>query len=240
MTVTLYQLDGDWGTSSVSPFCIKLEAYLRMAEVPFSIAFGDPRKAARGKVPWLDIDGLVVEDSQRAISALEERKLGRPLDARLTASERARGHALRRMFECGTYFAVAALRWQREDGWATYKPYFMSRVPTPLNALIVPIIRRGMLKTLHAQGTGRYTDAEVDSALVEDFAAFSDALGDRPFLFGDEPTSFDAVAYGFTAALLGFPVESRAKREVAALPNVVSFRERVEARWFSPAKPSGG
>lgn len=32
--VTLYQPPGAWGIPSVSPFCVKLETWLRMAGVP--------------------------------------------------------------------------------------------------------------------------------------------------------------------------------------------------------------
>lgn len=232
MTVDLYQLDGAWGTSSVSPFCIKLEAYLRMAEIPFVSHFGDPRKARRGKVPWLVIDGETIEDSGLAIRALQGRGLGLPLDARLTPEEHARGHALRRMFESGTYFALTYERWQVDAGWAAYKPYFIERVPKPLGALIVPIIRRGVRRQLWEQGTGRFDEAQVSDMIVADFSAFSRALGDADYLFGEHPTSFDAVAYAFSTALLGFPVASAATEAVRALPNVVTFRQRVEARYF--------
>lgn len=232
MTVDLYQLDGAWGTSSVSPFCIKLEAYLRMAEIPFRSHFGDPRKAKRGKVPWLLLDGETIEDSGLAVRALQERGVGLPLDARLTPDEHARGHALRRMFETGTYFALVYQRWQLDAGWAAYKPYFLARIPRPVGALIVPMLRRNVKRQLWEQGTGRFDEAQVDDMIVSDFTAFSRALGDADFLFGDRPTSFDAVAYAFTTALLGFPVASRATEAVRSLPNVVTFRQRVEARYF--------
>jgi len=49
--IDLYQLDGAWGSSSVSPFCIKAETYLRMSGTPFTTKFGDPRKGPRKKVP---------------------------------------------------------------------------------------------------------------------------------------------------------------------------------------------
>ena len=84
--ITLFQIPGGWGEPSASPFCVKLECYLRMAGHEFKNEMGDPRKAPRGKVPWIDDDGSVICDSQLAIEHLKK-KHGDPLDAKLSAAD---------------------------------------------------------------------------------------------------------------------------------------------------------
>ncbi len=52
--IKLYQFDPAFGLPNASPFCMKLETYLRMAQLPFEIepatlqAFN---KAPKGKMP---------------------------------------------------------------------------------------------------------------------------------------------------------------------------------------------
>lgn len=230
--VTLYQLPGAWGTPSVSPFCMKVEAYLRMAGVPFETAFGDPRKAPRKKVPWIVDDGVTVADSRLIVDHLK-RAHGDPLDARLDPATRSRGHALGRMLEEGTYFALVHTRWADEAGWAEYKQYFAPFLPPVVGGAILAMVRRGMLGALQQQGSGRHTAEDLYAIAADDFEAVSRQLGDQPFLFGDAPTSYDATAYAFVTALLGFPVDGALKRAVARFENLAAYRARIEARYFA-------
>jgi glutathione S-transferase len=236
--VTLFQIPGGWGEPSASPFCVKLECYLRMAEVPFKTEFGDPRKAPRGKVPWIDDDGVVICDSQLAIEHLKK-KHGDPLDARLGKEEWARGHVLRRMLEEGTYFLLVHLRWGEDAGWATYKRYFLPLLPPVIGGPVIEMVRRGMKKTLHAQGSGRHTHEQKTKMACEDFNALATALGDADYLFGAEPTSFDATAFAFLTCLLAFPVASEPKAFVEANERLVAYRARIQQRYFksAPAQP---
>jgi glutathione S-transferase len=230
--VTLHQLPGEWGLSSVSPFCIKLEAYLRMAGVPFENAFGDPRKAPRKKVPWIVDGGRTIADTRLIIDYLKK-TYGDPLDARLDAPTKSRGHALTRMLEEATYFAMVHVRWADDAGWAEYKKFFRPFLPPVVGAPILGMIRRDMMALLHAQGSGRHAPEDLYEIAAADFEAVSAELGDKPYLFGDEPTSYDATAYGFVASVLGFPVDSALKRRVAAFANLVAYRARVESRYFA-------
>jgi len=230
--ITFYQLPGAWGLSSVSPFCIKVEAYLRMAEVPFEEAFGDPRKGPRKKVPWIVDQGTSIADSREIIDHLK-RTHGDPLDARLDATERHRGHALGRMLEEATYFAMVHVRWANDTCWDEYKQVFQPFLPPIIGAPILASIRRGMLATLRSQGAGRYAPDELYAIAAADFAAVSDQLGDTPFLFGDAPTSYDATAYAFVTSLLGFPIDNGLRARVAKMENLVAYRARIEKKYFA-------
>ena len=58
--IKLYQFEPAFGLANASPFCMKLETYLRMAALPFEIPCASLRhlqKAPKGKMPaplkWL-------------------------------------------------------------------------------------------------------------------------------------------------------------------------------------------
>src|SRR5262245_8034800 len=109
-----------WGLPDLSPFCIKVETYLRMAGVPFQSRVADARSAPKGKLPYLDDGGTLIADSRDIIAHLEA-KLPRPLDTGLGASERALATAFRALFESELYFCALYRRWQLDTGWRSYQ-----------------------------------------------------------------------------------------------------------------------
>jgi len=232
--IDLYQLDGAWGSSSVSPFCIKVEAYLRMSELPFSIKFGDPRKGPRKKVPWIADEGEIVSDSHHIIAHVCK-KYGDKLDAKLTAAQVNRGHALRRMLEEGTYYTQVWLRWGDDAGWQHYLPVLRAMAPPVIGGLILGMFRRQYLKQLWVQGTTRHGKDEMFQIAIDDYRAIASELGDKPYLFGDEPSSVDATVFAFLCALLDFPSTSPLKEFVLGQPNLVAYKARIWDRFFAVA-----
>ena len=229
--IILYQPPGAWGSPSVSPFCIKLELYLKMAGLPYEVQPADMRCAPRGKVPFVSIDaGPLLADSQVIIEELK-RRYGNPLDARLNADQRARGHLVRRTLEEATYFASLYLRWGRDSGYAETSRVFRSFLPAPL-ALLLPLIRRRVRASLWGQGTGRLSEDEICEAAIADWTAVSRVLGGSTHLLGDLPSSYDATLYAFLEALLCFPVGSPVQAHVQATENLVDYHARMKGRWF--------
>lgn len=230
--VTLYQSAGrPWGMPNLSPFCGKLETYLRMAEVPYDTAVADIRKAPKGKVPYVAIDGGLMGDSQLVIDRLERQAGERALDHGLAPRDRAIAHALRRMLEDGLYFVSMYNRWATDDGFAVLAPEFRKILPGPVK-LAMPLIRRTVKKALRAQGTGRHAPDEVMAMGIADLDAASELLGDRPFVCGDRPRTVDASLFAFATSILGFPAESRLRSHAEGLGNLVAYRDRIRARWW--------
>src|SRR5688500_7322832 len=103
--LTLHQPPGGFGVGSVSPFCFKLECYLKMAGVPYKAQMADFRRAPKGKVPFIEEDGKLLGDSQHIIEHLK-RKHGDPFDAKLSPEQLATGHLVRRVLEETLYWHI--------------------------------------------------------------------------------------------------------------------------------------
>jgi glutathione S-transferase len=220
-----------WGSPNMSPFCAKLETYLRMADVPYSTVPVDFRKTPKGKIPFVVLDGdRVMGDSQLIIEELERRLGDRALDAGLAPRDRAIGRAVRRTLEEAFYFIGMYFRWKTDEGYAILAPEFKKILPAAFR-IALPMIRRSVKKQLHKQGTGRHTVEEVAAMGAADLEAVAELLGDRPFLFGDLPRTPDATVFAFLEGVLGFPLES-ALQVAAAHPNLVAYRARVRERWW--------
>lgn len=216
---------------NLSPFCSKLETYLRMAEVPHTVAPADFRKAPKGKIPYVSLDGKLVGDSQLVINELERRAGDRALDHGLSARDAAIGHAVRRMIEEGTYFIGLYGRWATDEGWAQTAPVLKQAIPSP-KGLVARIARRINRKKLHAQGTGRHTVEEIQGLGTADYDALSTLLGDQPFFLGDRPRVVDATVYAFLEGILRFPCATPLQAHAGGKANLVRYRDRIRDRWF--------
>ncbi|HEY8039453.1 MAG TPA: Tom37 metaxin N-terminal-like domain-containing protein, partial [Polyangiaceae bacterium] len=108
--LTVYKFTPAWGLPDISPFVLKLETYLRMAGIEYESKPGDPRKAPKQKLPYVEHDGKLLGDSRFVIDHLESTR-GAPLDGRLGPRERAIAQAYRSMIEEHLYFVILYQRW---------------------------------------------------------------------------------------------------------------------------------
>jgi hypothetical protein len=70
-TIKLFQFPRMLGVPNVSPFCCKLETWLRIAQLPYEVVeTRDPRKGPKGKLPF------TARELRRSPSEYQ----GRPLD----------------------------------------------------------------------------------------------------------------------------------------------------------------
>ena len=73
MSITLYQYQPWMGLPNPSPFCMKLETYLRMAQLPFvapQISLRQMGRAPKGKLPYVR-DGTTVLATANAAGPAE-------------------------------------------------------------------------------------------------------------------------------------------------------------------------
>jgi len=230
--LTLHKGPAAFGLSDVSPFCLKLESYLRLAGIPYTAKPAAFKKAPKGKIPFIEEDGSFLGDSQLIIEHLK-RKHGDTLDAKLSAEQVAQGHLVRRVLEDSLYWNIVHERWIAEEGWRLYKPIFEALFPPVAGKLIVPLIRRGVGKAMHAQGLGRHRPEEILEMGKADVSSVAAVLGDKPFLLGETPTSFDAALYAFIASILEFPVDSPLRKYAQGQQNLVRYCERFQQRYFA-------
>jgi glutathione S-transferase len=224
-----------WGTPNMSPFCAKLETYLRITEIPYKT--GKFSRGPKQKVPHVVLDGKPLGDSQLIIEELEKKLAAegkRPLDEGLSPRDRALSRLVRRTMEEAYYFVGLYNRWKTDDGYAAVRAEFKKFVP----GLIIPVVRRATLKKLHHQGTGRHSYDEVMAMGAADLDAIAELLGDRPYLLGDAIRTVDCTVYAFLEGTLGFPVDSPTKQRASAHGNLMAYRQRIRDRYWKDLTPS--
>jgi glutathione S-transferase len=240
--VTLYKYNPAWGLPDISPFCIKVETYLRMIGVPFTPVVGDGRKAPKQKLPYVDDGGALVADSREIIAHFEA-KVENPLDAGISARDRALAAAFRALLEEEVYFYAVYQRWQLDEGWQTYLTAMreygaLVGIPGFLTPLILRSVRKRIIRDAWGQGTGRHSREQVESRLCAALEAVSAQLGDGPYFLGNTPRTIDATVHAFLWALLDAPFESRARTFAKSLGNLAAYVERMRETYYAAPSPA--
>lgn len=229
--ITLYQFGPAFGLPSLSPFCTKVEAYLRMTRLDFRAVEGDARQAPKGKLPYIEDGGTVISDSGFIV---EHCKLAynRDPDEGLTAGQRATGLAVRRMLEEHLYWVLIYARWIDEEGWGGgYREAIGSMMPSGLKQVGPGLLRRRLRTALNRQGLGLHSRAEVYALGVSDLDAVADLLGEQPFLFGDALSSCDATVHAFLWHVAETPGDNPLKRAVARRGVLADYVKRNNRAW---------
>jgi len=231
--IKLHQFAPTFGLPNASPFCMKLETYLRMAGLPHELVnTGNVLKAPKKKLPYIDDGGTIVADTSFVVDYLKGR-YGDPLDAALSPLERALATAFQRLMEENLYWAVVHTRWVDEAGWVKTREAFFGAMPAPLRWFVPALARRGMRAELRGHGMGRHSIAEIHTIGCRDVTAIADFLADKPFMLGERPTSLDATAHAFLANLLWAPVDSPIRRHAQARPTLEAYCQRMKLRYFA-------
>jgi glutathione S-transferase len=231
--ITLYQFYPTFGIPNASPFCLKLETYLRMVELPYQNQYTDNlSKAPKGKMPYIEDNKKIVADSNIVIEYLKE-TYGDRLDSHLSPADRGISLAMRRLIDENLYWALVYTRWEEDASWQILKEAYFGGLP-PIVKNIVPIIaRKSSRQNLRGHGMGRHNAKEVYEIARLDITALADFLGDKLYFFGDKPSSLDATAYGVLANILWVPIDTPLKEYANQFPQLERFCQRMKEKYYS-------
>jgi glutathione S-transferase len=187
----LVTLPPAFGMRNVSPFCLKIEMLLKSLDLEFTLSdISDPRKAPKGKLPFLIADGKKIADSELIAQYLDNLTNGRVF-AGLTEEQKGYGYAMTRLVEDHLYWLLVASRWLDEDWWPNVVRGFFGPLPVPLRQIVSGVARRRMAQTFNLQGLGRHSLEEQKGFALRDLESLAGVVPATGFLFGDQPNIFD-------------------------------------------------
>ncbi|KAF8374923.1 hypothetical protein PRIPAC_81352 [Pristionchus pacificus] len=219
---------------NLSPWSLKLETWLRMAGIPFTNINNDFTKfSAKGQVPFVEVNGRQIGDSNFIIETVkEEFKVDmEPADALGQSHTRAYS-ALAEEHLTWVMFAIRGKTGYpflfSDDGWGRYFGTGLRRFFTQL------VHKIGIWKLVtcraNAQGMGRHSLDELYDIAKEDLKAISAFLGDKQYFEGDRPTTLDATMFGHLAGLvyMSAPNDILLNSVKDTYPNLGQFVERIK------------
>lgn len=230
--LTVYHLPGMWGLKSVSPFCLKVDAFLRMTGTPHaSVTAATPFGGPKRKAPWIEHDGRTLGDSTFIIAHLIDR-FGVDPDAGLSADQRGRAVAIQRLVEENLYWAMVYDRWVRPENWPVLKESVLGQIPSVVRTVIAPIARQGVKRQLKGHGIGLHSPEEIEAIARRDLEALAGMLGDRDWFFGDSPTLVDATVFSLLANIRYVAFASPMKAMIEGHGGLARHTDRFRDRFY--------
>lgn len=229
--IKLFAFGPNFGLPDPSPFCMKVMVLLKMADLPYEFHFCDPRKAPKGKGPFIVDDGETIPDSTLIRWHLEQ-KYGHDFDAGLDARQRAVAWAIEKLCEDNLYWALLSERWSIDKNFNAGPKVFFERIPMPLRLLVVRLVRKDLLRNLYGQGLGRHSREDVLKIADAGMSALDAYLGDNAFMMGDKPSGVDAIAFSTVAGCLPRNFDTPLTDMVRRRPRLSAYQQRCMRMWF--------
>ena len=200
--ITLVTLPPAFGLRNVSPFCLKVEMALTHLGLEFDYKTEqDPRKAPKGKLPYLIIDGERIADSELIFERLDTMTQGK-LYQGLTPQEKATGFAFTRLAEDHLYWIGVASRWLDDKWFPNIVSGFFGFVPALFRGFASNGARKAVAQTYNLHGLGRHTMDEQKGFARRDLQAIADIVSAGNYIVGDRLTAFDFVVAGMLSGFM--------------------------------------
>ena len=231
--ITLYSYPELFGVADNNGYGLKVFAFLRLADVPFTHQhIFDASAAPRGQLPYIDDDGEAIGDSDAIIAHLT-RKYRLTIDDGLTAAQRDTDLMIARMLD-DLYWVMSYSRWKDEQFWPAFRDALRREHPSLTEAGLHKA-REFNSQRYHYQGIGRFAPAAAYARGLADLRVLANLIPASGYLHGPEPTSIDAAIYGFIANIHFYAIDTPLRRFVAAHSNLVRHCTAIHAAIGSTA-----
>ncbi|KAK6334456.1 hypothetical protein TWF730_003670 [Orbilia blumenaviensis] len=236
--VILFAFEKREGMPTASGYCQKIECYFRFAGVKYTQQDTLPFKAPKKKLPYVDIGGVVVPDSQFIVRYVKEKGLA-DLDksAGLTELQIAESLAYRGFWEEAIYPAIVRSRWFDKENEAVISHEVFGGLPFFIRIPLHWWFRRSLVNRLIAQGIGRHSDAETEVILREALESLETRLtptGNAVEWFHKTatPADIDAVLIAMLVNICGTNSNPFCKKIVLESSVLRGYMKRAVEGWF--------
>ncbi|RDI37157.1 glutathione S-transferase family protein [Aquicella lusitana] len=231
--ITLYQFPSVWGLPNASPFCLKVETYLRMFKIPYEVKLVmNSSKAPKAKLPFIKINDELIADSELIIDYLVNR-FGDPSSNDLNSEQKALAVLLDNTFSERLLWIMVYLRWQDENGWSHLRHSFFTKLPSLAKMIVPNMVRNKVKKALYLQGMGRHSYAEILHMGNKTLDAIAATLAEKKYFLGDKITRIDATAFSFLANIAWLPYEDALKKHLHTNKNLLIYCDRIWDTFYS-------
>jgi glutathione S-transferase len=229
--IKLFVFPRMFGIPNLSPFCCKLETWLRLAKIPYVVVeTSDPRTAPRRKLPYIEDDGARIADSSVIVDHLS-RTRSIDLDESLSPCQRATALLVQRTLEEHYAFVLAYTHLLRAEGLRHTRARF-ERLPSMVRPFVARAVHKNVSKLLWSQGLLRCVHDEIIAAAIADWRAVLTFMSDGPFFFGDRATRVDAILFGTLAPTILTPIETPIREFLSSQPKVTAYTKRMLDGFF--------
>jgi glutathione S-transferase len=216
---------------------MKLELWLRMAGLEYECVYHhDPRSAPRAKLPFIEIDGEAVPDSNEVVTYLKQ-QLGVTIDQHLNVSQLADSYAWRFLVEEQLNLYLTFTRFNNPEIWQLFKHSVFSELPLPQAEELPELLKQGITPGLNARGFTLANQQRVTEQALADVDALSDFLGEKVYFLGDQISTIDSSVAAVLLHAVAIPWQDALVESIRQKPNLMAYCRGMLVRYF-PESPA--
>lgn len=234
--IYLYQFPRIKHVPSISPYCLKLETWLRIADLDYeNVPCGWYTRSMEGTLPFVELNGVEYPDSSLVIREMTQKFNEEDVENHLDDEQRASAKAFVKLAELSLYQTVALLRYaERADEIFQQFPakdlgFF---APIRLFWMKIDFVKRAVCR-VKLTGIGKHSYDDVVRIANDDLKAISDYLGNKNYFTGIKPTAVDAALFGVLAQIVYAPYDLPQKTTIQqCYPNLMEYCERIKGQFW--------
>ncbi|KAK5978498.1 hypothetical protein GCK32_001732 [Trichostrongylus colubriformis] len=232
--VYLYQFPRTKLLPSPSAPCLKVETWLRMAEIQYeNIPCLLSPRSKEGTLPFVEFEGVEYPDSSFIIRDLT-RILGVKLEDHLNDEQKAVSRAFE---ELAHNSLLASHRLFRLENVSQFAELLPPNLFGFLHPFIVMLFKRKYVNSTASMlawtGIGKHSREEQIGIGSDDIRAISKYLGTKHYFSGFKPTRIDATLFAVLAQIVYAPYENEHLEVIKKeCPNIMEYVERIKNRYW--------
>ncbi|KAK0395022.1 hypothetical protein QR680_001071 [Steinernema hermaphroditum] len=202
--VYLYQFPRAPRLPNLSPFCLKLETWLRANKIAYEVVPSFTLRSSKGLLPFVELNGREIADSQYIIFELEKH-FG--IKSTLNKEQEGIARAIDRLVDGNTFFAIIYSKIVENSSKFLAKDASGMPIPSFLVPLIGHFFGQKVNARIKANGLGKFPPSVIYDQLRRDLAAVDGILGDKDYICGSQPSIADYTFFGHVASSYFLPYD---------------------------------
>ena len=200
--VYLFQSNRTPRIPNIVPNELMLESFLKLHGIPYENINHNSRISLKKiKMPYIELDGEELTEVDLIMKMAE--KFEKNMSENLSMEQMNIEHAMMKMVENHLYWAI--MDWRTETMDNTIKAYNInltnyldSKLPPPLLTLH---FKMNVIKKMQKK-TKSQAHHDLETAAKNDMKVLSEMLGEKVFMFGEEPSMLDLIVFSVLAQLV--------------------------------------
>lgn len=237
---------GNWDLPSVDHECLAVWAYCKFSGLPTKVVKSHQVNVFRSslcthELPVLLHGSQVESRLENILTYLKNQNLG--VDQSLSSKQQADICAFTALIEEKLLPAYLHQWWVNQDTYVDItRPFYAEASPFPLNYFVPGRLMREATQKVYSPRVSDVTNKNDVDALIykeakECLNHLSYRLGDNDYFFGTQPTSLDAIVFGYVAPLLKAPLHSSPLANHAKGCENLSYLVNRILRKYMPMSP---
>ncbi|XP_074595851.1 failed axon connections-like isoform X2 [Brevipalpus obovatus] len=235
--VYLYQFDRCRSIPSVLYSALRIETYLRVADIPYENVdhMMRYRSQSSNDLPFIELNGREIADPETIITELSQEL--KDLDSDLSEEQKIITYSLSSMLLNHTCYVIKVWRHKYPQEFLKVsgmdvKKNINSRLPSSILNWAFKLGFRSNLKDLIGHGFVSKNLESIINTGKADLQTLSKQLGAKDYFLGGKPHSLDCLAFAVLCQYIYVPFEGFDEYIKNETPNLLRFVEKMKTEYW--------